>query len=88
MKEEVVVEQLMDEMGPWYHDVDFYNGNFSTDKTMSRDEAEEFGVEPCPACFPGTEYAETYEVTQHETSDGDVLTFTKKITAKGTQKKS
>ncbi len=74
--QKVLVEQLIQEGGPWFHDPSKYDP-FPEDVEMTRREAEEEGHDPCPSCFPDTEYSKNYEVKHFVTSSGSVITATR-----------
>jgi predicted RNase H-like HicB family nuclease len=63
----VIVERQRTQYG-WYHDPAAYTSSWTDEVVMDREEAEESGANPCPKCFPDTEYGASFDVT--ELSDG------------------
>jgi hypothetical protein len=60
--EGVFVERMGNDYG-WFHDPAEYRTSFGDTVMMSREEAVEAGSDPCPRCFPDTDFAEQYDVT-------------------------
>lgn len=60
-EEGVFVERMGTGYG-WYHDPRTYNSTLG-DVLMSREEAEEKASMPCPKCFPESEEAKRFDVT-------------------------
>lgn len=58
----VFVERMGTGYG-WYHDPESYKPPDADEVVMTRDEAEENGANPCPRCFPDSEYGQAFEVT-------------------------
>lgn len=51
--------------GAWYHAADAYDP-LEGDEKLTRGEAEERGANPCPQCYPNTEYAEKITILRDE----------------------
>ena len=47
----------------WYHDPASYKPPFMDEVLMTREEAEENGSNPCPRCFPDSDYGDRFQVT-------------------------
>lgn len=58
----VIVERQGTGYG-WYHDPAGYTSYWTDEVVMTREEAEERGANPCPKCFPETEYGNMFDVT-------------------------
>lgn len=58
----VFVERMGTGYG-WYHDPASYKSPVAEEVVMTRDEADEIGANPCPRCFPDSEYGQGFRVT-------------------------
>ena len=48
----------------WYHDPDSYQPHWTDEVVMFREEAEHNGANPCPRCFPDSEYGRRFDITE------------------------
>ncbi|MFC6753914.1 type II toxin-antitoxin system HicB family antitoxin [Halorubrum tibetense] len=58
----VFVERMGTGYG-WYHDPESYKPPVADEVVMTREEAEESNANPCPRCFPKSEYEKKFNVT-------------------------
>ena len=47
----------------WYHDPESYQSRGLDEVIMPRDEADHNGANPCPRCFPESEYGQRFDIT-------------------------